>query len=406
MEKLTLASVDFGSKKISASVGRVNEGDIEIIDSFCYKSEGIEKGLIIDEAKCCQSLENAINGLEEITGIKVTKVYAGISSRNIRMSEVSCSVNLRDGIVRGIDIKRALDKGKRNVVHDEDEEIVDVIIDFFNIDGKVFYQNVTGWKASTLEVNITVLIGKSSEMDKYRKVIRDCGLEVEGFLVNIISGRKIFLNEKNSLGHKVLVDIGAGTSEVAIFNNGILKYISSIPLGGDNITKDLSICGDLPLGEAENLKKIYSFSYESLKNQEEVVKVGSVDISTKLFYEVIKARIEEILHYVNLELKKTSFFEGICSIIIYGNGMSHYEDIVSIVKEELDKKTKIVKSEELGIEESGAITSLAIVKEVYDRLELLYDKSVELEIEKEELEFEKDDLGIIGKLKSFLGEIF
>ena len=206
---------------------------------------------------------------------------------------------------------------------------------------------------------------------------------------------------------KALIDIGAGTSDIAIFNNGILKYTSSVPLGGENITKDLSICGNFTLSEAENIKKIYSSTYERLL-QEEEVNVGTAVVSTKLFYEVTRARIEEIVEYINLELKKTSFFEGICSIIIYGDGISCYENVFDVIKEQMDKKVKLINSHYLGMEDFSNISSLSIIKEVYDRLKLLYDCPIEEEIEEEEEEANvgKNNLGIMGKFRSFLDEIF
>ena len=346
-----------------------------------------------------------IEEVEQKTLKKLRNVYVGISSRNIRLSEVTSSVNLREGKVRGADLKRAIEKGKRNVILGDGEEIVDTIVNFFNIDGNIFNENIIGWRANILSINLSILIGSSDELEKYKRVINNCGLVLEGFVPNVLSGRKVFLSEKNSLGMKALIDIGAGTSDIAIFNNGILKYTSSVPLGGENITKDLSICGNFTLSEAENIKKIYSSTYERLL-QEEEVNVGTAVVSTKLFYEVTRARIEEIVEYINLELKKTSFFEGICSIIIYGDGISCYENVFDVIKEQMDKKVKLINSHYLGMEDFSNISSLSIIKEVYDRLKLLYDCPIEEEIEEEEANVGKNNLGIMGKFRSFLDEIF
>lgn len=116
MNELTLTAIDFGSKKISISLGRENNDDIEILGSYFKSSDGINKGTIIDEEKCCQSLMGLIEEVEQKTLKKLRNVYVGISSRNIRLSEVTSSVNLREGKVRGADLKRAIEKGKRNVI--------------------------------------------------------------------------------------------------------------------------------------------------------------------------------------------------------------------------------------------------------------------------------------------------
>lgn len=416
MKDMTLASVDFGCKKISVSLGRIAEEDIDILNSYSTKSNGIEKGFIVDEAKCCEDLKNAVNKLEVSTNHEITSIYAGISARDIRSAEISSSVNLTEGKVRGKDITRAIEKGKHSTILGDGEEIVDVIINFFNLDGKIVCENVTGWRSNILTINLTILIGKTYELDKYRRVIRNSNLLLKGFLINIVTGKKIFLNDKKSMGMKVLVDIGAGTSDIAIFNNGVLKYILAKPLGGDNLTKDLAICGNFSIAEAEKIKKIYSSNYETIyldKEQPEIVEVGYSKISKELFYNVIKARLEEILYYVNLELKNTSFFEGICSIIIFGDGVTYYENVNSIAKDQIEKKSITIRKEDLGMKESSNITSLAIVKEVYDRLKLVYDDSTKVEIEKkdekdenEKTQVKKKNIGFKDKLKGFLGDIF
>lgn len=408
MEGLTLAAIDFGSKKISISLGQGNDDDIEIMGSYFANSKGINKGIITDEEKCCQSLMRLVQEVEHSSVLnKLESVYVGISSRNIRLSEVTSSVNLREGKVRRADIKRAIEKGKRTVILNDGEEIVDTVINFFNIDENIVNENIIGWRANILSVNFTILIGESEELEKYKRIITNCGLTIDGFVPNVLSGRKVFLNEKTALGMKALIDIGAGTSDIALFNNGVLKYISSVPLGGDNITKDLSICGKFTLSEAENIKNIYSSTYERLPKEEIEVNVGSAVVSTNLFYEVTKARIEEIVEYVNLELKKTSFFEGICSIIIYGDGISSYENVFSLIEKQIDKKVKVIDSHCLGMENFSNISSLSIIKDMYDRLKLLYDYSIKEEFkEDEEIYIEKSNQGILGKLKNFLDEIF
>ena len=194
MNELTLTAIDFGSKKISISLGRENNDDIEILGSYFKSSDGINKGTIIDEEKCCQSLMGLIEEVEQKTLKKLRNVYVGISSRNIRLSEVTSSVNLREGKVRGADLKRAIEKGKRNVILGDGEEIVDTIVNFFNIDVNIFNENIIGWRANILSINLSILIGSSDELEKYKRVINNCGLVLEGFVPNVLSGRKVFLS--------------------------------------------------------------------------------------------------------------------------------------------------------------------------------------------------------------------
>ena len=144
------------------------------------------------------------------------------------------------------------------------------------------------------------------------------------------------------------------------------------------------------------------------KTTDDVIEVGSTKVSKELFYGVTQARLEEIIKYINLELKKTSFYEGICSIIIYGDGLVNYENIVSIVDNTIEKKFKVVTKTELGMKNLADISSLADVKEVYDRLSLKskeeFKNSYVEEINDENKEYEDDEKpkGFIEKIKKFL----
>jgi len=168
--------------------------------------------------------------------------------------------------------------------------------------------------------------------------------------------------------------------------------------------------------EADNIKIIYSENYESLYRDQSLdddIEVGTIKVSKELFYEVTNARIEEILTHINMELKKTGHYDRICSIILYGDGLSYFENINKFVRTIIERKTKIVTKMDLGLKNSENITSLALAKEVYDRFNLLEDndktKIVE-EVQTNETEFLLDEnegrSPILERIKTFLGKIF
>ena len=259
---------------------------------------------------------------------------------------------------------------------------------------------------------------KKKEIDKYYELFNETKYKIEFIKLNILAGKQIFLNEKNSIGDIALIDVGAADIDIAIFNNGIPKNIASIPLGGNNISNDLAICGDISFSEAENLKKIYSSNYKSIYEDDSIndeIKVGTTKVSKELFYKVTNARIEEILNHINMELKKTGHYDRICSIILYGDGLSYFEDINEIVGNIFEVKAKIINKSDLGIKNSENITSLAIAKEVYDRLNLLGDNSKILTsdsiekkkvIETENVDNDESKNHILKKFKDFFEKIF
>lgn len=418
MQDILITVVDFGSKKLSVSLGKSKGTEVEIIASQNVPSRGgIKKGIVEDVNICKNSLVEVLKKLEWLSGEKVDGIYAGISSKNLRIIESNGEVALKEGRVREEDKKNVIEDAKENLSLGEGEEIVDTLVNFYTLDGRKIDEEIDGSLGNNLKVNITLVLGLQNELDKYRKIVKEAGYQFNGFVVNIIGGKNIFLYDDKSNGIHAIVDIGAEITDIAVFNNGILKYISSIPLGGENITKDLSICGKYSLIEAENLKNVYSKNYESIYNDtttNDVIEAGSTKVSKKLFYEVIQARLDEIIKYINLEIKKTSFYEGICSIIIYGDGLVNYENVTSIVNENFKKKCKIVTKTKLGMKNLSDISSLAGVKEVYDRLNLIDEEKIEIEKSKEEdnnnyveetkeeYEEDKKPKGFIEKIKKFL----
>ena len=417
MQEVLISTVDFGSKKISASAGKSSDGEFDIIGTKCIPSDGIEKGFIVDIDKCKESFKEVMDKLKLQTNENLKDIYVGISSKGLRVTEANVKITLNNGKVRGKDIKRALNKCKFNVDLLEGEEVVDTIINYYMVDDKIVYDEVVGWIGNSLSIDASVIIGQSKELSKFTQVVNDSGYKFKGFIVNIIAGRNIFIQGKKSMGVKVLVDVGASTTDISIFRNGVLKYIGNIPLGGNNLTRDLSICGEFSMTEAERIKTILSSNFETIYKDDtvdDVMDIGSSKVSKSLYYEVINARLDEVLNYINKELKNTSFCEGMCSIIIYGNGITYYENIVELVKNNIDFNTIIANSDYLGMKKTSNVTSLSIIKEVFDRFFLFESESkedlkeTETEVKDEaiiENEMIETKSGLIEKLKRFIREI-
>lgn len=419
MQEILLSTVDFGSNKISASLGKGIEEEFDIIGTTCVSSRGIKKGLIENEELCQEAFKEVVEKLAKKTAEDIKKIYVGISCNNLRITEGTGSITLNYGKIRGKDIKKAIGRAKSQVNLLDGEEIVYATINYYTVDEKIVYDdNIVGWLGETLGVNVSIIIGKSEELQKFKNIIINSGYEFKGFVVNPLACRNIFLQGRNSMGVKVLVDIGSQTSDIAIFRNGVLKYIDCVPLGGENITRDLSICAELGMSEAENVKKILSTNYYSLSANEEdddIMNVGTSSISKSLFYEVVKARLEEILSYVNKTIKNTSFCEGRCSIIIYGSGVTYYENISELVKDNINYKVTIADNSYLQMKDSSNLSSLALLKEVFDRIFLINTEVSEVHAKDiidqkeeciDEIDFEEENSGVISKIKQIIHKLF
>ena len=418
MQQEIITAVDFGSSKLSAAIAVKDKEELEILGVKSCKSIGIEKGLITDVEKCRRVVIDLLSELGEKTKKEPKNIGIGISSNKVRITETTVKVELIEEKVTSEDIRKVLGKGQKNIIISNDETIVDVLINFYILDGKVIYKDVINWKGNALEVNLTLVIAEKNEIQKYYELFKETKYNIEFIKLNILSGKQIFLNEKNFIGDIALVDIGAGNIDIALFSDGIPKNISSIPIGGNNITNDLAICGKFSFLEADNMKKIYSSNYKSLyedNSLKDEIEVGTIKVSKELFYEVTKARIEEILSHINIKLKNTGHYDRICSIILYGDGVNYFEDIHEIVRKIFKIKTKVIRKTDLGIKNQENITSLAIAKEVYDRLNLLDYKNIVLankvnENEKisepENLHINESKNHILKKVKGFFDKIF
>ena len=416
-----ITAIDIGSKKLSATIGVKNKSnELEILLTKSCKSVGIEKGTIVDINKCREAIEKLLKELEETTERNIKNVTVGISSRKIRITEITVKVDVKDGKITQESLMEGLDKAKREFLLSEEEIIIDEIINFYIINNQVVYKDIINCKADSFEMNLTLVIANKSEIDKYNEIFKNTKYKIDSIKSNIITGRQIFLSENKYDGEYALVDVGAGVVDISVFDdNAVIKNISSIPVGGNNISNDLAICGKFSFLEADNIKKIYSSNYKTLYKDKSVsneIKVGTVNVPKELFFEVTNARIEEILNHIHMELKKSGHYDRICSIILYGDALSYFEDIAEIVSKIFKKKIKIIKDIDLGIKNSENITSLALVKEVYDRLILLGDNKIipnnkksEKENVNEDTEIlhnNEDENHILNKLKSFFNKIF
>lgn len=376
MQEEIIAAIDFGSRKISASIGKVSDEN-DNMDIFAVESctsSGIKKGMIEDADKARECVLSLLSKLERKTDKKVSDVSIGISSRKVRITEISLKTEINDTIAKG-DIRKLYKKAlsyKKSI--SQNEKVIDAIINFYIVDGKVVDKNVLNWKGNALEINFTLVIIDKDVIDKYYKVFENTKFNIKFVKLNIFSAKQIFLNRKNSIGETVLIDIGAEVCDIAVFNNGIAEFVSSVPAGGSNISKDLSIGTKLAYTECDNFKKIYSGNYITLFNDDSVdqnINVGTVSISKDMFYNVTNARIEDILNYVNNELKKSSHYDNICSIILFGNGLSYFEKVGEFSKSILKKNVKIITNKELGLRSSENITSMAVLKDTEDLINVI-----------------------------------
>ncbi|MDQ0148095.1 cell division FtsA domain-containing protein [Eubacterium multiforme] len=427
MQEFLVTAVDIGTKKISASCGISAIGqEVEILGSSCVYSEGVENGQIVDIDRCRERFLEVLDKLEKNINREIKEIYIGISSSNVELKEENCEVDI-DGEVTPKHINEVKRKLKQEISLNEDEEICDIVINYYKVDDKKSFDLSEKLSGNKLIVNATVIVCKKDIIKRYIDLCIGTRYEIKGFVVNIMSLKKIFLF-KEQLGNRVLIESGASSTEVAVLEDGIVKELFFIPLGGNNITNDLTICADISNEIAEKIKCNYSETYKSICNQTdgESISFEGNKINKELFYKVCEARIEEILKYVKNKLKNTSNYKDFCSIILCSDSLTNFENIEELSNRIIGENMHIITKNEFNMQNFSNITSLAIVKEVHDRVELIYEdftkevkdntlrfenlndinRKHECKLDNTSHEIEKKNKGIIGKLRSLLEDIF
>ncbi|MGL4451533.1 MAG: cell division FtsA domain-containing protein [Sarcina sp.] len=414
-EKLVALSI--GSDNISAAIARDDNGEFVILDTFSKPSKGIRKGKIIDNDLAIESIVEVLEELSKINSEKIVSVYISLGVKDARVIK-NTGVYLseyRSTVLTKREITKAYLNGK-NVIAENDEYIVDAIISKVRVNDKEVLESPVGIASSSLEIDLDVIVAKKEFIDCVKNIFDRIGCEINGFLIGVEALKEIFFAD-NNIENNLIVDFGAEKTEFAYFTDGRLEQIGAIPLGGLNITKDLSIVTTYDEEVMEEIKKKNSQIYLSLRKNFAKIEVLDDTIEADLFYEIINARFEEILNYLKKELEYLGIYDKIENITILGDGIGSFEEINLLIEEVLHKKVNVFTKNELNIEKSSIITPIAIVKEVYDRLKLLSDDSKVIEKNfKEEVLVQKEEESIndikkekkkgLSKVLGFLGDIF
>ncbi|MGL5067047.1 MAG: cell division FtsA domain-containing protein [Sarcina sp.] len=418
-----LVALSIGSDNISAATAKDENGEFAIIDTITKESKGISKGRIIDTELAIESIVNVLEELSKLNLEKISSVYISLGVKDIRVVENTGKYlsKYKSTVLTKREVTKAYLDGK-NVEVRNNEYIVDAIIRRIRVDGNEILEAPIGIAASSLEVDLDVIIAKKELIETIKNIFLRIGCEINGFLIGIESLKQIFLVD-NYRENNLIIDFGAEKTEFVYFENRKIKELGLIPLGGLNITKDLSIVTTYSEEIMEKIKKENSSSY--LRQRKDFAKIEVLDgfIEADLFYDIINARLEEILNYVKKELECLGIYDKIENITILGDGIGLFEEINLLVEEVLQKKVNIFTKNELNIAKSSIITPIAIVKEVYDRLNLLSDASNEVEvsfgketyvnetqiksnIEESSDEVKKEKKKGLSKVLRFLGDIF
>ncbi|HAF87288.1 MAG: cell division protein FtsA [Legionellaceae bacterium] len=327
IERNIITALDIGTSKVVAMIGEITtDGTIDIIGLGRYPSRGLKRGVVVDIEATVQSIQRAVQEAELKAGCDVRKVYTGIAGSHIRSLNSHGIVAIREQEVSSADVERVIDAAKA-VVIPADQKILHILPQEFIIDNQGSIREPIGMAGVRLEARVHIVTGAVSAAQNIAKCVRRCGLEVSDIILEqLASSHAVLTEDEKELGVCV-IDIGGGTTDIAVFAEGAIQYTAVIPIAGDQVTNDIAMALRTPTKAAEAIKVQYASAMPDLANGHEMIEVMGVNerpgrkISAKVLSEVVSARYEELFSLVRNELRRSGFEHRIpAGMVITGGG--------------------------------------------------------------------------------------
>ena len=338
-EENMIVALDIGTSKVVAIVGAIGaNGELEIVGTGMHASSGLKKGVVVNIEATVNSIQRAIEEAELMAGCSIHSVYAGIAGSHIRSLNSHGIVAIRDREVQPLDVDRVIDAA-RAVAIPADQEILHVLPQEYIIDEQEGVHEPIGMSGVRLEAKVHLVTCAANAAQNIKKCIRRCGLDVdEVVLEQLASSHAVLTEDEKQLG-VALVDLGGGTTDIAIFTEGAIRHTGVIPIAGDQVTNDIAMALRTPTPHAEDLKIKYACALAKLARPEETVKVPSVgdrearDMSRQLLAEVVEPRYDELFTLVQAELRRSGFEQLLAAGVVLTGGTSKMEGVTELAEE-------------------------------------------------------------------------
>lgn len=338
-DKNIIVGLDIGTSKVVVVVAEISTtGEWDIIGLGMHPSRGLKKGVVVNIDSTVQSVHCAIEEAELMAGCEIHSVYTGIAGNHIRGLNSHGIVAIREQEVRRSDVDRVLDAAKA-VAIPADQKVLHVLPQEYIIDSQEGIQEPIGMSGVRLEARVHIVTGAVSAAQNIVKCVRRCGLEVADIILEqLASSEAVLTDDEKKLG-VCLVDIGGGTTDIAIFSDGAIRHTAVIPIAGDQVTNDIAIALRTPTQSAEKIKIQYGCALTQLAELGEDLEVpcvgdrGSRKLSRLTLAEVIEPRYEELFSLVQAELRRSGFEDFMGSGIVVTGGSARMQGVVELAEE-------------------------------------------------------------------------
>ena len=371
-----IVGVDIGTSKVCTVVGEVNNfGQIEIICNTSYKCNGLKKGKIINEDEIILSLAKTIKDAEDETNLKINSAYVTIPGKYATIVQNSVTKEAKDKYA-GIsvrDVQNAIMQVKDIEIPDG-KTLIDVVPDKITLENGTVVSDPVGNLSASFTISAQVILAEKDYVRQLHNIFKKAGLEIDGIVPITLAERNLILDTNELHDNIMLLDIGAGNTDIGVFEGSTFLYTNSIPLGGDNITNDIALVLNISEEEADKLKRQYGLALKSFIDNDNDIILNTCKDNTKNkiiksseLIEIIEARIEEIFSIINKDITSHGLKQKINNVILTGQGIVNINKSDVAGKINLNIPVKISTGRAISTVKPAYRTSYALVRYIAAR---------------------------------------
>jgi len=339
MQERMIVGLDIGTSKVVAIVGQSKaDGTLEIIGIGAQPSHGIKRGVVVDIEATVRSIQRAVQEAELMAGCEIHSVYVGIAGSHVSSTNSHGIVGIRDREVLPTDVERVIDAA-RAVAMPADQKVLHVLPQEYVVDSQDGVREPAGMSGVRLEARVHLVNCAVNAAQNIEKCVRRCNLQVEALILEqLASSYSVLTEDERELG-VCLVDIGGGTTDIAIFTDGAIRYTANIAVAGDHVTNDIAMALRTPKQHADEIKTKYACALTSMVGEDETIQVPSVGerpprtLSREVLARVVEPRYEEIYSLILAEIKRSGFHDLIPGGIVLTGGSSKMEGAIELAEE-------------------------------------------------------------------------
>ncbi|MFC3882665.1 cell division protein FtsA [Bacillus songklensis] len=420
-------SLDIGTSSVKVIIGEMNNDSLNIIGVGNVKSQGLKKGSIVDIDETVQSIKKAVEQAERMVGIEIQRVVVGVSGNHVQLQKCHgvVAVSSENREIKNEDVMRVIDAAQVMSIP-PDREVIDVIPTQFIVDGLEGITDPRGMLGVRLEMEGTLITGSRTILHNLLRCVERAGLEITDICLQPLAAGSIALSKDEKNLGVALVDIGGGSTTVAIFDQGSLQSTVVLPVGGDHITKDLSIVLRTSTDDAEKVKIQHGHAFYDYASEEEVFSVPIIGSDQHQQFnqlevsEIIEARLQEILELVAQETQRSGMKELPGGYVLTG-GVVTMTGVLDLAQHILKNNVRIAIPDYIGVREPQYTTGVGLIKFAYKNAKIqgrnisapVHQPVEEVVVEKEPIpqqpakpKQKKKDENFSNKMKKFFGYFF